>query len=99
MTQSSSDKSAVSNTRTTYHHGHLREALIEAAVQLIDEQGVEKLSVRDFGGPLIKANFGACTEPAGEHTIGVLLANDQHQPVLIDGKPVIATVQVKTTLP
>jgi hypothetical protein len=53
----------------------------------------------DFGGPLIKANFGACTEPAGEHTIGVLLANDQHQPVLIDGKPVIATVQVKTTLP
>lgn len=47
MTQSSSDKSAVSSTRTTYHHGHLREALIEAAVQLIDEQGVEKLSVRE----------------------------------------------------
>ncbi|MFW1983791.1 hypothetical protein ACG94M_10795 [Acinetobacter guillouiae] len=53
----------------------------------------------DFGGPLIKANFGACLKPAGEHTIGVLLANDQHQPVLIDGKPVIATVQVKTTAP
>lgn len=33
--------------RSAYHHGHLREALIEAAVQLIEEQGVEKLSVRE----------------------------------------------------
>ncbi|MBS7780076.1 TetR/AcrR family transcriptional regulator [Acidovorax sp. CCYZU-2555] len=33
--------------RRAYHHGHLREALIEAAVQLIEEQGVDKLSVRE----------------------------------------------------
>lgn len=33
--------------RTAYHHGNLREALIDAAVQLIEEQGVEGLSVRE----------------------------------------------------
>ena len=48
----------------------------------------------DFGGPLIKANFGACPSPTGEHVIGVLLANDQHKPVLVDGKPVTALVKV-----
>lgn len=32
--------------RTAYHHGDLRAALIEAAVQLIEEQGVDQLSVR-----------------------------------------------------
>ncbi|RZS30029.1 hypothetical protein EV687_3514 [Corticibacter populi] len=53
----------------------------------------------DFGGPLIKANFGACAVPTGEHVIGVLLADDHHQPVLIDGKPVTALVQVRTTMP
>ena len=50
----------------------------------------------DFGGPLIQANFGACIAPRGEHVIGVLLANDQHQPVLVGGKPVTALVKVKT---
>ena len=50
----------------------------------------------DFGGPLIQANFGACTSPGGEHVIGVLLANDKHQPVLVKGKPVTALVKVKT---
>ena len=50
----------------------------------------------DFGGPLIKANFGACQSPSGEHVIGVLLANDHHQPVLVGGKPVTAEVRVKT---
>lgn len=53
----------------------------------------------DFGGPLIQARFGACRAPAGEHVIGVLLADDQHRPVLVDGKPVTATVQVRTTAP
>ncbi|MPN03735.1 HTH-type transcriptional regulator BetI [bioreactor metagenome] len=33
--------------RNAYHHGHLREALIEAAVGIIEEQGVEQLSVRE----------------------------------------------------
>ena len=50
----------------------------------------------DFGGPLIQANFGACTSPSGEHVIGVLLANDKHQPLLVNGKPVTALVKVKT---
>lgn len=53
----------------------------------------------DFGGPLIQANFGACAVPTGEHVIGVLLADDHHQPVLVDGKPVTALVPVTTTLP
>ncbi|MNW19741.1 hypothetical protein D3C71_2198630 [compost metagenome] len=53
----------------------------------------------DFGGPLIKAHFGACGVATGEHVIGVLLADDRHQPVLVDGKPVTATVRVRTTAP
>ena len=44
----------------------------------------------DFGGDLIKAHLGACPTSKGEHVIGVLLANDRHQPVLVDGKPVTA---------
>lgn len=36
-----------SPSRTTYHHGNLREVLIAAAVQLIEEGGVESLSVRE----------------------------------------------------
>lgn len=33
--------------RTTYHHGNLRPALVEAALALIDERGVDDLSVRE----------------------------------------------------
>jgi AcrR family transcriptional regulator len=33
--------------RTGYHHGHLREALIEAALRMVKEQGVEGVSVRE----------------------------------------------------
>lgn len=50
----------------------------------------------DFGGDLIKARFGPCTSPTGPHVIGVLLADDHHQPVLVNGKPVIALVRVTT---
>lgn len=50
----------------------------------------------DFGGEMIKARFGHCPSPAGEHVIGVLLADDHHQPVLVDGKPVTALVSVTT---
>jgi hypothetical protein len=50
----------------------------------------------DFGGELIKARFGHCTSPAGRHVIGVLLADDNHKPVLVDGRPVTALVSVVT---
>lgn len=50
----------------------------------------------DFGGSLIKAHFGACASSTGDHVIGVLLADDQHRPVLVDGKPVTAVVKVVT---
>ncbi len=50
----------------------------------------------DFGGDLIKANFGACASPAGAHVIGILLADDRHQPILVNGKPVTALVGVTT---
>lgn len=33
--------------RESYHHGNLREALVDAALNLISEQGVEALSVRE----------------------------------------------------
>ena len=50
----------------------------------------------DFGGPLILARFGHCPTPRGDHVIGVLLADDHHQPVLVDGQPVTALVRVTT---
>lgn len=50
----------------------------------------------DFGGPLVQANFGACATPTGDHVIGVLLADDHHKPVLVNGKPVTALVNVNT---
>lgn len=34
------------NSKAKYHHGNLREALMEAAVQCIRENGAEKLSLR-----------------------------------------------------
>lgn len=33
--------------RSAYHHGNLREALIQAAVELIERDGLDKLSVRE----------------------------------------------------
>jgi hypothetical protein len=50
----------------------------------------------DFGGDLIKAHFGYCSEAAGKHVIGVLLADDHHKPILVDGRPVTALVTVTT---
>lgn len=50
----------------------------------------------DFGGDLVKARFGACPSPAGEHVIGILLADDQHRPILVDGRPVTRLVKVTT---
>jgi predicted membrane protein DUF2306 len=50
----------------------------------------------DFGGDLIKARFGHCPSPIGIHVIGILLADDRHQPIVVDGKPVTAFVTVTT---
>jgi AcrR family transcriptional regulator len=33
--------------RAAYHHGNLREALVQAAVELIERDGLDKLSVRE----------------------------------------------------
>jgi hypothetical protein len=48
----------------------------------------------DVGGEVIKAHFGYCQSATGPHVIGILLANDKHAPVIIDGKPVTASVAV-----
>ncbi|MEO4002045.1 hypothetical protein [Mesorhizobium sp. CAU 1732] len=53
----------------------------------------------DFGGDLVKGRFGHCPNPAGSHVIGVLLADDHHQPILVDGQPVTALVEVTTRVP
>jgi len=50
----------------------------------------------DVGGDLIKARFGHCPSPTGRHVIGILLADDHHQPILVNGKPVTALVEVTT---
>lgn len=50
----------------------------------------------DFGGDLIKARFAHCPSPSGKHVIGILLADDHHKPILVDGKPVTALVEVTT---
>ena len=49
-----------------------------------------------FGGDLIKAQFGHCPSASGTHVVGILLADDHHKPVLVDGKPVTALVTIKT---
>ena len=38
--------------RNAYHHGNLRQALLEEAVRTIREQGVEALTLRDVGARL-----------------------------------------------
>ncbi|MDB5315413.1 MAG: hypothetical protein JWO24_1257 [Rhodospirillales bacterium] len=50
----------------------------------------------DFGGDLIAAHFGHCPTPTGAHVIGVLLADDHHRPILVDGQPVTALIRVTT---
>lgn len=50
----------------------------------------------DVGGDLVKARFAHCPSPAGKHVIGVLLADDRHRPVIVDGAPVTALVKVRT---
>lgn len=39
--------SAATQPRTSYHHGNLVEVLLAAAIALIEERGVEQLSVRE----------------------------------------------------
>lgn len=50
----------------------------------------------DTGGDLVKARFGHCPTAAGVHEIGVLLADDHHHPVLVNGRPVLRVVKVTT---
>jgi hypothetical protein len=50
----------------------------------------------DVGGELIVARFGRCPSATGPHVIGILLADDQHRPVLVEGRPVTALVRVTT---
>jgi hypothetical protein len=50
----------------------------------------------DFGGDLISARFGHCPTATGEHVIGILLADDHHRPILVNGRPVTALVRVTT---
>jgi hypothetical protein len=50
----------------------------------------------DFGGDLIKARFGHCPNARGTHVIGILLADANHKPILVDGRPVTASVTVTT---
>ena len=50
----------------------------------------------DFGGDLISARFGHCPTATGHHVIGVLLADDNHRPILVNGLLVTALVRVTT---
>ena len=50
----------------------------------------------DFGSDLIKARFGHCPDASGAHVIGILLADHNHKPILVDGKPVTTLVTVTT---
>lgn len=42
----------MTNPKRPYHHGNLREALIEAGLQLIEERGVKSLTLREIGARL-----------------------------------------------
>ena len=50
----------------------------------------------DFGGDLISARFGHCPTATGQHVIGILLADNHHRPILVNGRPVTALVRVTT---
>jgi hypothetical protein len=50
----------------------------------------------DTGGDLIRARFGHCPSATGEHVIGILLADDRHRPIMVDGRPVTALIRVTT---
>lgn len=47
MTRSAKAKAPAETARETYHHGNLRAAMIAAAVQVVEESGVENLTVRE----------------------------------------------------
>ena len=46
------------------------------------------------GGDHIIALFALCATPTGPHTLTVSLANDNHSPVLVNGKPATSTIHV-----
>jgi hypothetical protein len=48
----------------------------------------------ETGGSVVTAHFGLCPTAAGRHIIGVALAKDDHSPVLVGGKPVVAFVPI-----
>ena len=75
-------------------HVHLK---IDPAAETCNIPGRPYNSMNsDVGGDFIKARFGHCPDATGKHVIGVLLADDHHKPVLVDGKPVTALVTVTT---
>lgn len=48
----SSSRVPVRKRRDAYHHGNLRQALVETAVRTIRERGVDALTLRDVGAAL-----------------------------------------------
>jgi hypothetical protein len=50
----------------------------------------------DTGGDVIRARFDYCPSSTGPHVIGILLAQDDHKPVIVDGRPIVATAFVTT---
>jgi hypothetical protein len=50
----------------------------------------------DTGTDVVMAHFAHCPNPSGLHTIGILLAHDNHTPVIVEGKPVTAAVSINT---
>ena len=86
-------------TRSNYHHGSLREALVAAALELIEAHGVEHLSLREAAKkagvspgapfrhfPTKAALLTAVAEQAAERLhahVDLALANSAGQPALL----------------
>ena len=45
--------------RTSYHHGNLRQALVEATVQLIEDKGPQAFTLAEAARLAGKTPFGA----------------------------------------
>ncbi|MDB5534861.1 MAG: hypothetical protein JWO28_3176 [Hyphomicrobiales bacterium] len=87
---------AASQCGENHHCGHIHMK-IDPAGDSCNIPGKAYNSMNsDVGGDLIKARFGHCPNVAGKHVIGILLADDQHRPILVEGKPVTALVNVTT---
>jgi AcrR family transcriptional regulator len=67
---------------TKYHHGHLRQAIMTAAVEMIEESGLEKLSLREIARKLGVTTAAPYHHFKDRHSLMVALAQEGYAELL-----------------